>query len=333
MALEIELLTKSPMKNPYRIVYLDRDGLPPHIKVPAPNSHHEWRNYPTSTQEQAIERSQHADILVINKAPITAQLLDACPSVKHVVVSATGYNVVDIAACQERSVSVSNIPSYAATTVSEHVIACAMTLHRELFRHVQSVNQGKWQTSPTFCLFGKPFKNLEGATMGLIGLGEIGEATARKAHALGMNVVFCKRQTTTHPFAKQVELVELLQCSDIVSLHCDLNSSTANLIGEEELALMPEHAILINTARGGIVDEVALCNAIKKQRLAGIAFDVLSEEPPRDDSPLLSISNLPNVLITPHIAWASEQAMQYLANTVSRNIDAFINGSPINIVS
>lgn len=317
----------------YRIVYLDRDGLPDRIKIPEPCAKHEWVNYPNSNAAQAIERSLGADILVVNKVPITAELLDACPSVKHVVVSATGYNIVDIQACQARSVSVSNIPSYAAITVSEHVIACAITLRRELLRYTNAVSQGEWQNSSAFCLFGAPFQNLQGATIGLIGLGEIGEATAQKAHALGMKVIFSTRKPKTHPFAKQVSLDDLLQRSDIISLHCDLNPSTTNLISEREIALMQKHAILINTARGGIVDEVALTKAIKQQKLAGIAVDVMQQEPPSNDAPLLSIANQTNVLITPHIAWASEQAMQYLANTVSHNINGFIDGSPINLVT
>lgn len=320
-------------ETPMRIVYLDRDGLPARIQIPAPVTPHEWINYGASNQAQAIKRSEGADLLVVNKVNVTSQLLDACPTIKHVAVTATGYNVVDTLACEKRGISVSNIPSYAATTVSEHVIGSAIVLRREIFRYRQSVQNGEWQQSKSFCLFGSPFNNVERATIGLIGLGEIGSTVAKKARALGMNVIFTSRTKKNHDFAKQVSLEALLECSDIVSIHCDFNASTESLLGSREIDLMPKHSILINTARGGIVDEVAAVTAIKEQTIAGIAFDVLTQEPPADNAPLLSVSHLPNVLITPHIAWASEQAMQYLANTVTKNIDAFANGSPINLVN
>jgi len=315
------------------IVYLDRDGLPARIQLPTPSAPHTWVNYPSTDPKQVIERSQNADILVVNKVNIGGKTLDACPGVKHIVVSATGVNVIDLSACEARGVSVSHVPSYAATTVAEHVIGVTIGLRRELIRYSQSVTNNEWQRSAAFCLFGKPFHNVSGATIGLIGLGEIGEAVAARAHALGMTVLFCARTERLHDYAEQVSLEQLLQRSDIVSVHCSLNESTQGLIGKREIALMQAHGILINTARGGIVDEQAAADAINNASIAGLAFDVLLNEPPLGDEPLLNIAHLPNVLITPHIAWASEQAMQHLANTVTRNIDAFINGSPINLVT
>lgn len=317
----------------YHIVNLDRKGLPPHIEIPTPEIDHHWASYPNTASDDVINRAKGADILVVNKVPIDSTVLHACPTVKHITVCATGYNVIDIAACESRGVSVSNIPSYAATTVSEHVIASALVLRRELNRYRQAVMDGKWQSSPAFCLFDKPFQNLKGATMGLVGLGEIGEATARYARTLGMKVLFSSRSRRRHDFAEQVDLDQLLGRSDIVSIHCSLNESTKGLLGERELGLLPRHAILINTARGGIVDEQAVVDAMQNGALGGIAFDVLGQEPPTDTSPLLSISHLPNALITPHIAWASEQAMQYVANTVTRNIEEFAAGNPINLVT
>ncbi len=317
----------------YRIVNLDRDGLPSHIEIPAPKFEHDWTNYPSSNADEVISRAKGADILVVNKVSVNAAILEACPTVKHVAVCATGYNIIDIAACESRGISVSNIPSYAATTVSEHVIASALVLRREINRYRQAVINGKWQNSPAFCLFDKPFLNLRGATMGLIGLGEIGEATAKHAKALGMTVLFSSRSQRSHDFAKQVDLDQLLSQSDVVSIHCSLNETSKGLIGERQLALLPRHAILINTARGGIVDEQAVVDAIHNESIAGIAFDVLEQEPPIENSPLLSISHQPHVLITPHISWASEQAMQYLANTLTRNIEEFAAGAPTNLVT
>ncbi len=318
---------------PLKIVFLDRGGIPPRIKIPSPKASCEWINYEHTTQAQAAERSMGADILVVNKANVTARLLDACPSIKHVCVTATGYNVVDTQACTDRGIGVSNVPSYAATTVSEHVIGSALLLQRQILRYKHSVANGEWQRSNNFCLFGAPFQDLSGATIGLVGLGEIGLAVAEKAHALGMSVLFNSRSTKSHAFAQQVSLNELLAQSDVVSIHCDYNPSTEHLIGGTEIALMRDQSILINTARGGIADEQAVVTALNQGKLAGIAFDVLKHEPPANNKGLLSVAHLPNALITPHIAWASEQAMRYLVNTVTKNIDAFVAGRPINLVN
>ena len=322
--------------NVTKIVVLDRDGLPERIQIARPMRSHEWVEYGTTDAASVAKRLESADIAITNKVPINSEVLRRCPNLKHIAVTATGYNIVDIDACIKNSVSVSNVPSYAATTVSEHVIASSLMLRREIPRYANSVQSGDWQKSSMFCLFGKPFSNLSGSTIGLIGMGEIGKATAQKAHALGMNVQFCARREhdpIQAPYANQVELKKLLQSSDILSIHCDLNDSTLGMIGGEELSLMKRGSILINTARGGIVNEKAAVKAIQDQHLGGLAFDVLETEPPSEASPLLSISHLPNVLITPHIAWASEQAMRHLANTVAENIEAFLNGNPTNIVT
>ncbi len=315
------------------IVCLDRNGIPERIQIPKPAAPHHWVNYKQTAPEDVIKRSIDADILVVNKIKIDAAILGACPKLRHIVVSATGYNIIDINACEKRGVSVSHVPSYAATTVAEHVIGTAISLRREIPTYAQTVVDGKWQLSDNFCVFDKPFNNIEGATIGLVGMGEIAKATAKKAHALGLNVLFTSRSKQRHSFARQVDLSQLLGESDIVSVHCSLNKTTQGMLGKREIALMPKHGILINTARGGIVDETAAVDAIRNGTIAGLAFDVMAEEPPRDDAPLLSIADRTNVIITPHISWASEQAMQYLANTVSRNVDAYLNGKPINLVT
>ena len=322
--------------NVTKIVFLDRDGLPERIQIARPIRPHEWVEYGTTDAASVAKRLESADIAVTNKVPIDGNILALCPNLKHIAVTATGYNIVDIDACKKNNVSVSNVPSYAASTVSEHVIASSLMLRREIPRYTNSVQNGDWQKSSMFCLFGKPFSNLSGSTLGLIGMGEIGKATAQKAHALGMNVQFCARREldpNQAPYANQVQLNELLQSSDILSIHCDLNDSTLGMIGSEQISLMKQGAILINTARGGIVNEKAAVKAIQDHHLGGLAFDVLETEPPSEASPLLSISHLPNVLITPHIAWASEQAMQHLADTVGKNIQAFLDGNPTNVVT
>lgn len=315
-----------------KVVYLDRESLPARITIPEPSSPHVWHNVARTDADQIIAHCADATVVVTNKVPIGAAVLEACPSIGHIAVTATGYNIIDLDACAEHGVSVSNIPSYAATTVAEHVMACTLSLRRQVIQYRQRVIDGAWQKSDTFCLFDKPINMLAGATLGIIGLGEIGRATAQMAAALGMNVVYTSRQSYEVDFAQRVPLDELLQRSDVVSVHCALNDDTHNLLDAPEINQMPDHAILINTARGGIVNEAAAASAIKNAMLGGLAFDVLVQEPPQHSS-LLEIADRSNVIITPHIAWASDEAMQTLANIVSANVDAYLRGTPQNLVS
>lgn len=316
-----------------RIIYLDRAGLPERFIVRKPSVDHTWIDYPMSHPNQVIERSLGADVLVTNKVKISEEILLACPTVKHIAVSATGFNIIDNEACQRLGVSISNIPNYAATTVAEHVITSALCLRRSLLSYRTKVINGEWQLSDSFCLFANEINDIDNTTFGVIGFGQLGQATAAKAHALGMKVIFHSRSKHSSTFAEQVNFEQVLQQSDIISLHCSLNVQTHNLINLAQLQQMKPHCILINTARGGIVNELDVVNAIKTNIIGGIAFDALIEEPPKANSPLLSIANYENVIVTPHIAWASEQAMQSLADILANNIEGFLLGKPQNIVS
>ncbi|NND00187.1 MAG: D-2-hydroxyacid dehydrogenase [Gammaproteobacteria bacterium] len=314
------------------IVFLDRNSLSRTTLIPEIASPHSWQDYASTRPDEVIEHCKNATVVVLSKVPITDQVLAACPAIRHIAVAATGFNIVDLNACRRRGISVSNVPSYASTSVSEHVINMALSLRRELIQYRQQVIDGAWQTSAGFCLFDKPVNDLAGSTMGIIGFGEIGQATARLAHALGMKIVFSARRPMRSGFAKQLDFAELITTADIISLHCSLNDSTRNLISSGELNDMQKHAILINTARGGIVDEPALVNALQTRQIAGIGIDTLLEEPPKDDSPLLQIAGLTNVIITPHSAWLSQQAMQKLADILADNINGFLSGKPQNLV-
>lgn len=316
-----------------KIVFLDRIGLPERFNVRAPELDHRWYNYDSTPQEYIIERGLGADVLITNKVKITRDTLLACPSVRHIAVAATGFNIIDIDACHELDVSVSNIPSYAANTVAEHVIASALCLRRQLLSYRHSVVNGEWQKSSSFCLFGERINDLKDSTFAIIGFGELGRATAKKAAALGMRVIFASRNKHQCEFAEQVSFDQVITSADIISIHCNLSDDTLNLISAPQLQRMQPHSILINTARGGIVNEADVVNAINNKQIGGISFDVLEEEPPNDKSPLLSIADLDNVIITPHSAWASEQAMQRLADILADNVDAFLLGSPQNLVS
>lgn len=316
-----------------KIVYLDRATLAESVRLRDLGDQHQWVNYPTSNSQQAIERCEGADIVVTNKVNIDRALLEACPRIAHVAVSATGYNCVDIDACHEHSVSVSNIPRYASITVPEHVLTLALTLRRQLLQYRAKVIAGDWHNSDIFCLFDQPIRDLNGCVFGVLGFGDLGQATARLANAMGMRVIFTSRSDKPCDFARQVSLDELLRSCDVLSVHCSLNESSKNLIGAAQLAAMQEHCVLINTARGGVVDELATVEAIRKQQIGAIGFDVLCQEPPAEDSPLLQIAERNNVIITPHIAWASEHALQQVADILVDNVAAFIDGNATNLVN
>lgn len=317
-----------------KVTFLDRESFQQDIVVKKPNFTHTWVNFASTEPEQVAERCSGSDIIVTNKVVIDRAMIESCQTIKHIAVTATGYNIIDLDACRDHGISVSNIPNYAATTVAEHVLACAITLQRKLLLYRQQVLAGAWQTSTRFCLFDQPLHDLHGATFGVIGFGSLGQATAKLMHAIGMNVIYYSRSKKHCDFAKHVDFENLLSNSDIISLHCPLTKDTENLINAAEFKKMQNHAILINTARGGIVNERAVSDAIKTQEIAGAAFDVLCEEPPSDvSSPLFEIADQDNVILTPHIAWGSQEAMQALSDQVISNIEAFHAGKPINIVS
>ena len=316
-----------------KVIYLDRDGLPSTVKLNLRTDEYDWLCYPNTKPEEIIKRSTGATILVINKVPVSRATLQACPSIKHIAISATGYNLVDLKACKEHGVSVSNTPNYAATTVPEHVLMMSLCLRRQMLSYRQQVLNGEWSSSDTFCLFDTPIEDLNGATFGVLGFGELGRATAKLAQAMGMQVITHSRTQKQSNLATNVSFEDLLTQSDILSVHSSLTPETENIISAKELSAMKETAILINTARGGIVDEKAAANAIKSNQIAGLGFDVLTQEPPVNGNPLLEIADRPNVIISPHNAWASVNAAQTLGNILMNNIHGFLDGKPQNLVS
>jgi glycerate dehydrogenase len=245
--------------------------------------------------------------------------------------AATGYDVIDTQACQERGVTVVNIRNYAVHTVPEHAFALIFALRRNLMAYRDDVLNGRWQTEEQFCFFDHPISDLHGSTMGIFGEGVLGQATAHIARALGMKVLFADHAP---PKAAGVEFVPPEQVyaeSDIISLHCPLTPASRHFIGMAQLQQMTSSALLINTSRGGLVDEQALKTALETGLIAGAGFDVLTQEPPKNGNPLLDIRS-PNFILTPHVAWASQQAMQFLADQLIDNIEAFVNNTPQNRV-
>lgn len=311
------------------IVFLDRDSLKAQLRPP--RFPHRWIDYPSTAAQDVVTRLSGVRIAVTNKVPIRAAELAQLPDLKMIAVAATGTDCVDVAACKAQGIVVSNIRNYAGSTVPEHVFAMILALRRNLLAYRASIEAGEWQRASTFALLTHRIEELSGSRIGLVGYGVLGQGVAKLARAFGMEVCVTSRSPIADADVTQMPLDELLQSADVVSLHLPLTAETRGLIGTRELALMKPGALLINTARGGIVDELALVDALTTGRIGGAGFDVLDGEPPRPDHPLLAL-RLPNFILTPHVAWASSEAMQRLADQLIDNIEAFAAGSPRNAV-
>ena len=282
-------------------------------------------------ESEVIARIGDAPVVLTNKTVITESVLAACPSVRYIGVLATGYNIVDVEAAAKRGIPVCNIPSYCAESVAQLTFALLLEICHHAGDHSRAVHEGRWTSSVDFCFWDFPLIELLGKTIGIVGYGRIGRAVAKIADAMGMRVLACSRHTPQEPGpAEIVPLDELLARSDVVSLHCPLNADSQGLIGERALSLMKDGAILLNTARGGLLDEAAVAAALRSGKLFAAGVDVVSAEPIRADNPLLTAENC---VFTPHIAWATLEARERLMQVVSANIAAFLAGKPQNVVS
>ena len=312
------------------VVFLDRSTLQANVR--RPSFEHEWKDYATTSTEQTLERLRDATVAITNKVPLRAQTLSSLPKLKLIAVAATGYDVVDVAYCKANGIAVANIRNYATHTVPEHTFALILALRRNLLAYRDDVLNGKWQKVDQFCFFDHPIRDLAGATIGIIGEGALGKATAAIARGFGMKVLYADHAP---PKAHDIEFTPfdtVLKTSDIISLHTPLTTDTRNMIGAEQLRMMKRSALLINTARGGLVDETSLVEALRGGQIAGAGFDVLTNEPPQGGNPLLDL-RMPNFILTPHVAWASEGAMQFLADQLIDNIETFVAGTPQHLIT
>jgi len=280
---------------------------------------------------QIIERLQGAQVAIVNKVVLDDQVFQACPDLKLVLVSATGVNNIDLAAARRRGISVCNCQAYGTASVAQHCLMLLLALATRLPDYQAAVARGRWQESGQFCLLDFPIIELAGKTLGILGHGELGSAVGRMAEAIGMQVLVGNLPGRPAR-ADRLELDELLPRVDALSLHCPLTEQTRNLIGERELQLMKPSALLINTARGGLVNEQALADALRRGHLAGAATDVLSAEPPSHDNPLLA-PDVPRLIVTPHSAWGSREARQRIIEQLRENADAFFFGTPVRLVN
>lgn len=313
----------------HKLVFLDRGSLLATVRRPA--FAHAWTEHAATEPGDVVERLRGASIAITNKVQLSAADIAQLPELKMVAIAATGTNNVALEACRARGIIVSNIRNYSLVSVPEHVFTLILALRRNLRAYMADVDAGKWQRSNRFCLLDHPIADLAGSRLGIVGYGALGRKVAQLARAFGMQVAVTSRSPVREPGVTELALGELLRTSDVVSLHLPLDDKTRNMIGAAELASMKRSALLINTARGGLVDEAALARALGDGVIAGAGFDVLTEEPPRSGNPLLTLKT-DNFILTPHVAWASSGAMQTLADMLIENIEAFEKGQPVNLV-
>ncbi|WP_233850598.1 D-2-hydroxyacid dehydrogenase [Paraburkholderia sp. HD33-4] len=315
-----------------KIVFLDRATLAPQIRLSRPAFEHEFAEFEHTAPEQVAARLAGATIAITNKVALTADVIAQLPSLKLVAVAATGTDCVDKAACERHGVRVSNIRGYAVNTVPEHTFALMLALRRNLIAYRDDVLNGEWQKSGQFCFFNHAIHDLGGMTLGIIGEGVLGQRVAEIAKAFGMRPLFAAHKGRDGLGPLYTPWDEVLATSDIITIHSPLTPQTRGMLATPEFRKMKRKPLIINTARGGLVDEEALVRALDEGLIGGIGFDVLSGEPPAADNPLMRIAGRPNVIVTPHVAWASDEAQQSLADQLMGNIERFVRGEPANLV-
>lgn len=319
------------MADPVRIVFLDDAmyALDEDVDFGCISSQGNYLRYGNSTLIETVKRACSAHILITNKTKVTDKAITAGRDLQLVAVAATGYDNVDVTAAAARGIPVCNVPGYAENTVPQHTFALILNLTTQAYRYAADVAAGDWSRADGFTLLRYPTFELHGKTIGIIGFGTIGQGVARIAEGFGMRVMAHDALGIPDGYYPNTPIDQLLCASDVVTVHTPLNDATHNLIDADAIGLMKCSALLINTARGGIVDEQALSEALNAGRLAGAGFDVLTAEPPRDGNPLLTARN---ALITPHSAWSTQEARQNLITRTAENIRAFLAGTPRNLV-
>ena len=307
------------------IVFLDSTAIPKHIPIPRPSFPHNWVEYEYTSAEQTIERAKDADIIITSKVILSREVLQQLPKLKLIAITATGTNNVDLEAAKEFGVAVKNVTGYSATTVPEHVLGMIFALKHSLAGWQRDQLTEKWTESKQFCYFDYPITDVKGSTLGVFGKGCLGKEVGRLAELLGMKVLYAEHRNATMCREGYTSFEEVLKQADILTLHCALTETTKNLINQETLSLCKKGMYLINTGRGPLIDEQAVCDALKSGQLGGAALDVLVKEPPEKNNPLIELAKtMPNLIITPHIAWASDSAVTTLTKKVTQNIEDFV---------
>jgi glycerate dehydrogenase len=318
---------------PLKVVFLDRATLSSQTILKALPFAHSLEVFERTPPDLIAARIADADIVIANKVRLNAADLRQARQLKMIAIAATGTDNVDLKACRERGIVVSNIQDYATHSVPEHTFALIFALRRSLVAYRDAVRDGRWLQADQFCFFDFPIKDLRGSTLGIIGDGALGRAVADIGRALGLRILFSAHKGRNDMGSLYTPFHEVLEASDILSLHCPLTATTRNLIDEAEFLQMKRKPLLINTARGGLVNETALVTALKSEWISGAGFDVVTQEPMPAGHPFQEVLGHPGFLLTPHVAWASDEAVQALADQLVENIAAFQAGSPRNVVT
>lgn len=315
-----------------KLVFLDRGTIGPGVTLRRPKFAHDWAEHDATPADAVIDRLAGASVAITNKVPIREAAMAALPALKLIAVAATGYDVIDLKAAQARGIAVTNIRNYAVNTVPEHTFALILALRRNLVEYRAQVLEGAWVASGQFCFFNRPIWDLAGSTLGIIGAGALGRAVGQIGAAFGMEVIYHDAYAPPPPVGRLVSLETLRDSADVLTCHCPLTDETRGMIDGPFLAAMKPTAIVINTARGGIIDEAALAAAIEAGEIAGAGIDVTTPEPPPMESTLMALAKRPTVILTPHVAWAGVAAMQTLSDQLIEIIEAWHAGSPRNLV-
>lgn len=309
-----------------KIVFLDKGTFPSTFQAHRPSFTHTWQDYEGTPRDQVIARLEGASIAITNKVKLDNEILSQLPDLKLIAIAATGFDHVDIHSAHAKGITVVNVKGYAVNSVPEHAMMMIMALSRSLLSYQADVENGKWQQANQFCFFDHPIEDLHDKTLGIIGRGILGAGLARLASGFGMGIMYAGRRNDTNPHIPYIPFDEFLEQSDIISIHCPLNDETKNLITTKEFDKMARKPIIINSSRGGIINESDAVTAIEQKKIRALGIDCLSLEPPRNGNPLLNIAHYPNVIITPHIAWASSDAIQSLWNKLISNIENWKKG-------
>lgn len=308
-----------------KFVFLEKDTIPKHIEIPRPSFPHEWVEYGFTEVEEVYERVKDADIAIVNKVLVKREVMEKCPKLKLIAVAATGMNNIDHAAAKEFGITVKNVSGYSSVSVPEHVMGMIYSLKHSLQAWARDQLTDKWSNQKTFCYFDYPITDVRGSTLGIIGKGNLGTEVGRLAQLVGMNVLYAEHRGAEKIREGYTKFEDVLAQSDIITLHCPLTDETNNIINQETINLMKHGAILINTGRGALIDPAAVVKALEQGKLGGAAIDVMIKEPPEHGNIILEAAKkLPNMLITPHVAWSSDSACKTLVEKVKQNIEEFV---------
>tara|TARA_R110000751_G_scaffold305026_1_gene421013 strand:+ start:1197 stop:2150 length:954 start_codon:yes stop_codon:yes gene_type:complete len=315
------------------VVFLDRDTFPENMELTPPVAAKGWTIHGRTAADQVVERLANATVAITNKVPLRREAIEASPNLEHISVAATGYDVIDLEACRDHGITVSNVRGYAVKTVPEHTFALILALRRSLVGYRQDVLKGQWEKAGQFCFFTHPIKDLSGSRLGIIGEGAIGQSIAGIARGFGMEPVFAAHKGVSGLGPLYTDFDEVLETADIITLHCPLTPKTRNTLAMPEFKAMKRCPLIINTARGGLVNEADAVKALEEGLVGGLGFDVLTHEPPKADNPLYLAASRPDIVLTPHVAWASQEAMAEVWRQTIEAVDAFAAGMPTRVLA